>query len=64
MKAFREERSLRVLPGQYYDAQTHGMDHDLTELKAAQCLVFASLLARRVDEAILRKSNGGQKIDS
>ena len=31
--------------------KAHSMSHDLTPLKAAQYLVFASLLARRVDEA-------------
>lgn len=31
--------------------KAHTLDHDLTEEKAAQYLVFASLLARRVKEA-------------
>lgn len=31
--------------------KAHSLDHDLTEEKAAQYLVFASLLARRIDEA-------------
>ena len=31
--------------------KAHSLDHDLTEQKAAQYLVFASLLARRVEEA-------------
>jgi uncharacterized protein (TIGR02391 family) len=31
--------------------KAHSLDHDLTKIKAAQYLVFASLLARRVDEA-------------
>ena len=33
--------------------KAHSLTHDLTDVKAAQYLVFASLLARRVDEAIL-----------
>ena len=32
-------------------AKPHSMTHDLTAMKAAQYLVFASLLARRIDEA-------------
>lgn len=31
--------------------KAHSLTHDLTELKAAQYLVFASLLARRIEEA-------------
>lgn len=34
--------------------KAHSLDHDLTPEKAAQYLVFASLLARRIDEAQLR----------
>ena len=33
------------------DPKAHSLDHDLTEEKAAQYLIFASLLARRIDEA-------------
>ena len=33
--------------------KAHSLTHDLTDIKAAQYLVFASLLARRIDEAIL-----------
>jgi len=36
--------------------KAHSLTHDLTELKAAQYLVFSSLLARRIEEAkILKK---------
>jgi uncharacterized protein (TIGR02391 family) len=35
--------------------KAHSLSHDLTRLKAAQYLVFASLLARRIDEAIIPK---------
>jgi uncharacterized protein (TIGR02391 family) len=31
--------------------KAHSLAHDLDQIKAAQYLVFASLLARRVDEA-------------
>lgn len=31
--------------------KAYSLDHDLTEEKAAQYMVFASLLARRIDEA-------------
>ena len=31
--------------------KAHSMTHDLTAIKAAQYLVLASLLARRIDEA-------------
>lgn len=31
--------------------KAHSLEHDLDQAKAAQYLVFASLLARRVDEA-------------
>ena len=36
--------------------KAHSLAHDLTQLTAAQYLVFASLLARRVEEAHLVKS--------
>jgi len=35
--------------------KAHSLAHDLTKLKAAQYLVFASLLARRIDEATVIK---------
>lgn len=35
--------------------KAHSLDHDLTPTKAAQYLVFASLLARRVDESKLMR---------
>jgi len=35
--------------------KAHSLTHDLTPLKAAQYLVFASLLARRIDEATVIK---------
>lgn len=33
--------------------KAHSLTHDLNPLKAAQYLVFASLLARRIDEKLL-----------
>jgi uncharacterized protein (TIGR02391 family) len=36
--------------------KAHSLTHDLNKLKAAQYLVFASLLARRVDEATVIKT--------
>jgi uncharacterized protein (TIGR02391 family) len=41
--------------------KAHSLVHDLTELKAAQYLVFASLLARRVEEATLVMREGETK---
>jgi len=37
--------------------KAHSLDHDLTPQKAAQYLVFASLLARRIDEARIVKTD-------
>lgn len=45
---------MQIFKGAYQgirNPKAHSMTHDLTQLKAAQYLVFASLLARRVDEA-------------
>jgi uncharacterized protein (TIGR02391 family) len=45
---------IQILKGAYQgirNPKAHSLSHDLTGLKAAQYLVFASLLARRVDEA-------------
>lgn len=45
---------MQILKGAYQgirNPKAHSMTHDLTQLKAAQYLVLASLLARRVDEA-------------
>jgi uncharacterized protein (TIGR02391 family) len=41
--------------------KAHSLVHDLTELKVAQYLVFASLLARRIEEATLVKREGKTK---
>ena len=38
--------------------KAHSLQHDLDGLKSAQYLIMASLLARRVDEAELRKDGG------
>lgn len=46
---------MQIFKGAYQgirNPKAHSLTHDLTELKAAQYLVFASLLARRVEEAI------------
>lgn len=37
--------------------KAHSLTHDLTPIKAAQYLVFASLLARRVEEAKIVQKN-------
>lgn len=45
---------MQIFKGAYQgirNPKAHSLEHDLTEHKAAQYLVFASLLARRVDEA-------------
>ena len=45
---------MQIFKGAYQgirNPKAHSMTHDLTEMKAAQYLVFASLLARRIDEA-------------
>lgn len=45
---------MQVFKGAYQgirNPKAHSLEHDLTEQKAAQYLVLASLLARRVDEA-------------
>lgn len=50
---------MEVLRGSYQgvrNPKAHSLSHDLTQLTAAQYLVFASLLARRVEEAHLVKS--------
>jgi uncharacterized protein (TIGR02391 family) len=45
---------IQILNGSFQgirNPKAHSLTHDLTALKAAQYLVFASLLARRIDEA-------------
>jgi len=45
---------MQIFKGAYQgirNPKAHSMTHDLTPIKAAQYLVFASLLARRIDEA-------------
>jgi uncharacterized protein (TIGR02391 family) len=47
---------MQILQGAYKgirNPKAHSLDHDLDETKAAQYLVFASLLARRLSEAAL-----------
>ncbi|AGB03294.1 TIGR02391 family protein [Methanoregula formicica] len=49
---------LLIFQGAYIgirNPKAHTLEHDLTEKKAAQYLIFASLLARRIDEATLVK---------
>jgi len=51
---------IQIFKGSYQgirNPKAHSLTHDLTPLKAAQYLVFASLLARRVDEANVIKKN-------
>jgi len=46
---------MQIYKGAYQgirNPKAHSLTHDLTEIKAAQYLVFASLLARRIEEAI------------
>jgi uncharacterized protein (TIGR02391 family) len=53
---------LQIFNGSYQgirNPKAHTLNHDLTEAKAAEYLVFASLLARRVEEAELVKSDLG-----
>lgn len=45
---------MQIFKGAYQgirNPKAHSLTHDLTEEKAAQYLIFASLLARRIDEA-------------
>ena len=45
---------MQIFKGAYQgirNPKAYSMTHDLTQLRAARHLVFASLLARRVDEA-------------
>ena len=45
---------MQILKGSFQgirNPKAHSLTHDLTAIKAAQYLVFASLLARRIDEA-------------
>ena len=45
---------MQIYKGAYQgirNPKAHSLTHDLTEVKAAQYLVFASLLARRIEEA-------------
>lgn len=47
---------IQIFNGSYQgirNPKAHTLNHDLTEAKAAQYLVFASLLARRIEEATL-----------
>lgn len=48
---------MKILQGAFQgvrNPKAHSVRHDLTEVKAGQYLVFASLLARRIEEARLR----------
>ena len=49
---------MQILKGAYQgirNPKAHSLAHDLTEHKAAQYLIFASLLARRIEEASSQK---------
>ena len=49
---------MQIFRGAYQgirNPKAHTLEHDLTELKAAQYLVFASLMMRRIDEASMVK---------
>ncbi len=51
---------MQIFKGAYQgirNPKAHSLMHDLTPIKAAQYLVFASLLARRVDEAEIVQKN-------
>ncbi|MCK4270227.1 MAG: TIGR02391 family protein [Methanogenium sp.] len=51
---------LQIFQGAYLgirNPKAHTLEHDLNEGKAVQYLIFASLLARRIDEAIVRKKD-------
>ncbi len=51
---------IQIFKGSYQgirNTKAHSLAHDLNQLKAAQYLVFASLLARRVDESKVIKKN-------
>jgi uncharacterized protein (TIGR02391 family) len=50
---------MQILKGSFQgirNPKAHSLAHDLTRVKAAQYLVFASLLARRIDEAKVIKT--------
>ncbi len=50
---------MQIYKGAYQgirNPKAHSLTHDLTEIKAAQYLVFASLLARRVEEATVKNA--------
>lgn len=49
---------MQIFKGAYQgvrNTKAHSLEHDLTKDKAAQYLIFASLLARRVEDAIPKK---------
>lgn len=51
---------MQILKGAFQgirNTKAHSLVHDLTTGKAAQYLVFASLLARRIEEATVRKTD-------
>jgi uncharacterized protein (TIGR02391 family) len=53
---------MQILKGSFQgirNPKAHSLTHDLTAIKAAQYLVFASLLARRIDEAKVIKTEQG-----
>ena len=57
---------IQIFQGAYKgirNPKAHSLEHDLTEKKVAQYLVFASLLARRIDEAhvVKREHNEATK---
>ena len=47
---------MQIIKGAYQgirNPKAHSLTHDLTPMKAAQYLVFSSLLARRIEEAAI-----------
>ncbi|PJB73629.1 MAG: TIGR02391 family protein [Alphaproteobacteria bacterium CG_4_9_14_3_um_filter_47_13] len=56
---------MQIFKGAYQgirNPKAHSLNHDLTEEKAAQYLVLASLLARRVEEATLIKEQTQEEV--
>ncbi len=56
---------MQILSGAYQgirNTKAHSLEHDLDQVKAAQYLVFASLLARRVSEAKKIETKDIQKL--
>jgi uncharacterized protein (TIGR02391 family) len=55
---------IQILQGAYQgirNPKAHSLESDLNEIKAIQYLIFASLLARRIDETHKQKNKGNTK---